>query len=248
MSAHFFTDFPAMILAAGRGERMRPLTDRLPKPMLEVHGKNLLQYHIEGLKKNHFKKVVINHAWLGDRIEAYFGNGSAFGIDILYSAETEALETAGGIRNALQLLDPSDYFLVLNGDTFMPDFPFERISQLVEKLRRENHLHQPQTLAHLFLVPNPPHHPEGDFCLLDNQILPEGLVQPELVTTPQFTFSGAGIYHRDLFNHIGYGQKAPLAPLLREAINQRRVRGEVLECAWHDVGTPDRLYSLNESI
>jgi MurNAc alpha-1-phosphate uridylyltransferase len=248
MNHSFFDDFPAMILAAGRGERMRPLTDSLPKPMLKIHGKNLLQYHLEGLARVGFKKVVINHAWLGHLIEDYFGNGEKLGIEILYSREHEALETAGGIATAQSLLNAEDYFLVINGDTFMPDFPFERIQDIVEQLRIDISEGGAALQAYLFLVKNPPQHPQGDFYLLSPQVVSEDQLKNNPLSQSKHTFSGAGIYHKELFKDLAVFQKAPLAPLLKKAMSKLLVEGELLQCAWHDVGTPDRLLALNQSL
>ena len=145
---------PCLLLAAGRGERMRPLTDTIPKPLLEVHGKSLLAWHLEGLAKVGVKQVVINHAWLGEQIEAALGTGESFGLRIEYSKEETALETAGGICKALSLLKANDYFLVMNGDVFAPHFPINDLLNRILELRT-----QQQFLAHLILVPNPPQHP-----------------------------------------------------------------------------------------
>jgi len=235
-----------MILAAGRGERMRPLTDSLPKPLLEIKGKSLLQYHLEGLKHHGFKHIVINHAWLGQHIEDAFGNGSKFALQIDYSSETVALETAGGIVNALPLLQPEDYFLVINGDTFMPEFPFEKIQDIVNQLRINKVQDHLLMQAYLFLVPNPSHHPHGDFYLFNDYVFSENPISPNSSGASKYTFSGAGIYHKNLFNEIPIGTKHPLAPLLKKAMMQRLVKGEVMQCSWHDVGTPDRLLALNK--
>jgi MurNAc alpha-1-phosphate uridylyltransferase len=246
MNSSFFSNFPVMILAAGRGERMRPLTDSLPKPLLEVKGKSLLQYHLEGLKGYGFERVVINHAWLGQLIENAFGNGSQLGLQINYSSETIALETAGGIAKAIPLLQPSDYFLVLNGDTFIPEFPFEKIQTIVHQLRMYSLPLTRRIQAYLFLVPNPSHHPHGDFYLFNDYVFSENPISPNSSGASKYTFSGAGIYHKNLFNEIPIGTKHPLAPLLKKAMMQRLVKGEVMQCSWHDVGTPDRLLALNK--
>jgi MurNAc alpha-1-phosphate uridylyltransferase len=246
MNLSFFSDFPAMILAAGRGERMRPLTDQVPKPMLEIRGKNLLQYHIEGLRNAGFQKVVINHAWLGHVIEDYFGDGSRFGIEIVYSKEETALETAGGISTAQTLLAPNDYFFVINGDTFVPNFPFDRIPDLVDQLRIDHAEGGKALLAYLFLVNNPPHHRQGDFYLMPPIVMSDDQLKTNPLGQSKYTFSGAGIYHKDLFLETPAGQKAPLAPLLKKAMGQLLVEGELLKCPWHDVGTPDRLLELNQ--
>jgi MurNAc alpha-1-phosphate uridylyltransferase len=242
----FFSDFPAMILAAGRGERMRPLTDHKPKPLLEIHGKSLLQYHLEGLKRNGFEHIVINHAWLGSQIEEAFGSGADLGLNIQYSKEEVALETAGGISKALPLLNPSDYFFVINGDTFIPHFPFNRIQDIVEQLRIDHAEGLTPLLAYLFLVKNPPHHPQGDFYLTQPHIFSDDQLSSNPLGQSKYTFSGAGIYHKSLFTHLEVNQKAALAPILKNAMGQLLVEGELLTCSWHDVGTPDRLLALNQ--
>ena len=246
MDTSFFSDFPAMILAAGRGERMRPLTDTVPKPLLTIKGKSLLQYHLEGLKRNSFEHVVINHAWLGQLIEDTFGHGAEFDLQIDYSSETVALETAGGIAQALPLLHPQDYFLVLNGDTFMPEFPFEQIQSVVNQLRMDSLQDKPVIQAYLFLVPNPSHHPLGDFYLFDSYVSSEKPISSTSQGESKYTFSGAGIYHKNLYKDISPGTKYALAPLLKVAMLKRLVKGEILSCSWHDVGTPDRLLALNQ--
>ncbi len=216
----------AMILAAGRGERMRPLTDHTPKPLLEVQGKPLLQYHIEALARAGVIDVVINIAHLGQQIVERFADGAGFGVRIQYSPEPEgALETGGGIHHALPLLDESP-FLVVNGDIFT-DYPIER---LVE---------QHCALAHLVLVPNPPQHPRGDFFLHQGRLAAEG--------EPRYTYSGLGLYHPDLFAHC-HGGRFPLAPLLRAAMPSGDISGELYTGNWSDVGTPERLQALNEML
>ncbi|MGB7542343.1 MAG: nucleotidyltransferase family protein [Burkholderiales bacterium] len=216
----------AMILAAGRGERMRPLTDAKPKSLLEVRGKALIVRTIEALARAGFRELVINHAHLGSEIEAALGDGSRFGIAIRYSPEAEALETAGGIANALPLLGAGP-FVVVNGDVFC-DFDFSRLAGRALA----------QNLAHLVLVGNPPHHRQGDFSLTGDKVGTEG--------EPRWTFSGIGLYRPELFDGIGSGTRAQLAPLLRAAMAQQRVSGELHRGAWHDVGTPERLAALNE--
>lgn len=215
----------AMILAAGRGERMRPLTDHTPKPLLRVAGRTLIEYHMAALAAAGFDEIVINHAHLGTQIERALGDGSRYGVRISYSAEGEALETGGGILRALPLLGPSP-FLVVNGDVWT-DFPYER-------LRRE-----PAGLAHLVLVDNPPHHPQGDFALVD------GLVQPQ--GERLLTFSGLGIYRPQLFAGCEPG-RFPLAPLLRRAMAGGEVSGEYYKGRWLDVGTPQRLAELEQML
>jgi len=217
----------AMILAAGRGERMRPLTDKLPKPLLEVQGKALILWHIEKLAKNGFKTIVINIAHLGYKIAEFLGDGSKWGVEIIYSDEQEsgALESAGGIKKALTLLG-DEPFLVVNGDVFC-DYEFLHDFELGEYL------------AHLVLVPNPSHNLKGDFGLHDN------LVQNE--SNIMYTFSGIGYYSPKLFENV-FLQKSPLAPLLRKNIENKTISGELFHGIWHDIGTPQRLNEINSTI
>src|SRR6266481_7545326 len=207
-----------MILAAGRGERMRPLTDAIPKVLLEVRGKSLIVWLIEALARSGVREIVINHAHLGHLIEAALGDGRRFGVAIRYSREAEALETAGGIAKALPLLGERP-FIAVNGDIFC-DFDF---STLVGRALG-------QDLAHLVLVANPPHHPQGDFSLRGAEVGSNG--------EPKLTFSGIGLYRPELFKSIQSGSKGQLAPLLRAAMAHRQVSGEVHRGLWHDVGTP----------
>lgn len=213
----------AMILAAGRGERMRPLTDTTPKPLLLVAGKPLILHTLEKLRKAGFNDIIINLAHLGEQIIDYLNDGSQFGVNISYSNEgEEGLETAGGIINALPLLGDRP-FLVINGD-IATDFP-------LASLRNRT-----VDLAHLVLVDNPEHHPMGDFGL-DKRM---NLVDNSRV---KFTFSGLGVYHPDLFDHVPPG-KSKLAPLLRQAIKSGRATGEKHSGFWMDIGTPQRLQEL----
>ncbi len=216
----------AMILAAGRGERMRPLTDHTPKPLLSVGGKSLIVWHIERLAKAGFKEILINHAHLGSQIEAALKDGSAWGVNIQYSPEASALETAGGIANALSLLG-REPFLVVNGDVFT-EIEFSR---LVLKTHY---------LAHLVMVDNPPQHPQGDFALIGDRLMVEGV--------PKLTFSGVGVYHPDLFVSVKPGEAAKLAPLLRDAMNKSLVTGQHYQGLWHDIGTPERLNALDKQL
>lgn len=218
----------AMILAAGRGERMRPLTDHTPKPLLKVGGKPLIVWHLERLAHAGFKEVVINHAHLGEQIEAALGDGSQWGLRIQYSPEKIALETAGGIANALPLLG-SEPFLVINGDTFT-ELDFANI-----KLT-------PNNLVHLVLVDNPPQHSQGDF-VYDNGVLKND--DAENNATSKLTFSGVGVYHPSLFASVQHGEPAKLAPLLRQAIASNKASAEHYQGAWHDIGTPERLAALD---
>lgn len=213
----------AMILAAGRGERMRPLTDFMPKPLLKIKGKALIEYHLEKLAQANFEKVVINHHWLGEQIETTLGNGDKYGVQIKYSKEINILETGGGIIQALPLLG-KEPFLVINGDVWC-DIDFNEISLKINKL------------AHLFLIDNPEHNLKGDFGLEN------GLVTNE----PQLTFSGIGVYHINLFRNY-QPQKLALAPILRKAIVEQNVTGEHFKGQWFDIGTPARLEMLENCI
>jgi MurNAc alpha-1-phosphate uridylyltransferase len=224
----------AMILAAGHGNRMRPLTDFTPKPLLEVAGKPLIVWHLEKLKQAGFRDIVINIAWLGEQIPAALGDGSAFGLNIEYSDEQNegALETAGGIVKALNLLG-NQPFLVISGDIWC-DYD---LSSLI-LLKRNN-------LAHLILVDNPPHHPKGDFVLATNaQLSQQG-------ANPKYTFSGIGYYHPNLFfplrDRIKQGKipkQQPIGALLRATMDKGHVSGEYFSGDWRDIGTPERLKKL----
>jgi MurNAc alpha-1-phosphate uridylyltransferase len=220
----------AMILAAGRGERMRPLTDHTPKPLLEAGGKPLIVWHIERLRAAGFRELVINHAHLGHRLEGALGDGAAFGVRIAWSPEASALETAGGIRHALPLLGDAP-FVVVNGDVFC-DADFAALRVAAADLRADG------ALAHLLLVDNPAHHPEGDF-----RLDPDGLVRAD--GPPRLTFSGLGAYHPALFTGLADDTPAKLAPLLRAAMNAGQVTGRHHAGRWIDVGTPRRLADLD---
>jgi len=227
-----------MILAAGRGERMRPLTDHTPKPLLTVAGKPLILWHIEKLAKAGFGRIVINHAHLGDQIEEVLGDGDAFGLELRYSREGEALETAGGIATAMPLIG-AEIFPVINGDVFC-DYDFARFAGIMDCMQNDD------TLAHLVLIDNPPHHLKGDFVLDDGLVRDKDIPFP-LPPSP-FTFSGIGIYRRELFASIEPWKKAPLAPLLKAAMKNGRVSGEHFAGRWVDVGTPQRLRELDHEI
>ena len=227
---------PCFLLAAGRGERMRPLTDDLPKPLLTIQNKSLLEWHLDALAKANIRDVVINHAWLGEKIEGALGNGSQFGLQIQYSPEGNALETAGGICKALPIIAPEDYFLVINGDVFTPNLPITKILEIIPTMRTK----PSKLLAHLLMVPNPVQHPEGDFYLKGSAVN-----STESADAEKLTFSGIGIYHKDLFKDLEFGAPAKLAPLLRAAMEQNKVSGEKYLGPWHDVGTPQRLQELN---
>lgn len=224
----------AMILAAGRGERMRPLTDHTPKPLLEAGGKPLIVHHLERLARAGMRDLVINHAHLGGRIKAALGDGSPWGVHIAYSPEESALETGGGIFRALPLLGDGP-FLVVNGDVWT-DLDFARLTLA------------PGRLAHLILVDNPPHHPRGDFFLAEGRVQVESAVS-SLTAGPtaeprRLTFSGIGVYHPDLFLGCRPGP-FPLAPLLRAAMETGLVSGERHPGLWLDIGTPQRLLELD---
>ena len=228
----------AMILAAGRGERMRPLTDHTPKPLLSVGGKPLVVWHIERLRAAGFTHIVINHAHLGQQIEDTLGNGDALGVSIVYSREGIALETAGGIATAMPLID-CEVFPVINGDIYT-EFDFSRLAEPMARLEAGH------DQVHLVMVDNPPQHPNGDFVLEAGRVINSDV--PLTQHPARFTFSGIGVYHRALFAQTEAGVKAPLAPLLRQAIDAGRASGEHYDGRWIDVGTPERLKQLDESL
>ncbi|MCW8274852.1 nucleotidyltransferase family protein [Pseudomonas sp. PCH199] len=217
----------AMILAAGKGERMRPLTLTTPKPLVRAGGVPLIEYHLRALAAAGFTEIVINHAWLGQQIEDYLGDGSRYGVSIQYSPEGEPLETGGGIFRALPLLG-DEAFVVVNGDIWT-DYDFSV-------------LHQPIVgLAHLVLVNNPVHHPAGDFQLIDGEVR-DG--QPGAAT---LTYSGIAVLHPQLFESCCAGA-FKLAPLLRAAMANGQVSGERLNGLWVDVGTHERLAEVETLI
>lgn len=220
-----------MLLAAGRGERMRPLTDITPKPLLEVGGKPLIVWHIERLARAGLTELVINHAHLGEQIVRDLGNGKNFGVTIKYTAERSALETAGGIANALHLLGDTP-FAVINADVYC-EYDFAQLPIRAKTLTKNG------DAAHLVLVNNPAQHPKGDFGLQEGRVTE---------SEPKLTFSGIGIYNPVLFKHIPRGTIAPLAPLLREKIAAGKVGGEHYSGHWVDVGTPQRLQQLDNDL
>ncbi len=264
---------PAIVLAAGRGERMRPLTDTTPKPLLAVRGQPLLMWHVQALRGGGFGQLVINTAWLGEKIKHFFGTlrltdqhgqpllPSHTSTDILFSDELadfgQALETAGGIARALPLLFPQatpgqpseqDVFWVVAGDVFVPGFAFSQAS--VARFRASNHL------AHLWLVPNPAHNPAGDFGLTADGMalnLPKLAGAGDTIQPVRYTYSTIGLYRAELFSAPWcdiapgnpQGTAAPLAPLLRRAMDAGRVSAELYLGTWTDVGTPERLAQLN---
>ena len=232
--------FKAMILAAGKGERMRPLTDTCPKPLLQVGGKMLIEYHLEKLAPAGFTSVIINHAYLGHMIETALQNGNRYGLQIQYSPEQLVLETAGGIANALPLLTDADKnkpFAVINADIFC-DIDFSILQPVLQAMQSNPQ----QTLAHLVLVDNPPHHPEGDFFLNSHTGRLTGSAN---VDCRKLTFSGIGVYHPALFANVPPGQAVKLAPLLRQAIASGKAAGAYHPGLWLDIGTPERLQQLD---
>jgi MurNAc alpha-1-phosphate uridylyltransferase len=216
----------AMLLAAGRGERMRPLTDDTPKPLLRIGGQMLIAHHIHALARAGFTQLVINHAWLGAQLERALGDGTAYGVHIEYSPEGEtALETGGGIYRALPLLG-SEPFLVVNADIWT-DYDFANLPAA------------PDGLAHLVMVDNPPHHEQGDFSLVAGRLAQQGPLM--------LTFSGIGVYRPELFAGCRPGA-FPLAPLLRAAMDREQVSGEYYPGRWTDIGTPERLAEVNAGL
>ncbi len=215
-----------MILAAGRGERMRPLTDETPKPLLQVNSIPLIEYHIEALVRGGISEIVINLAWLGDQIRGWVGDGTKYGIKIAYSDEgSEALETGGGIFRALPLLGDAPFWLV-NGDIFCP-YPYQARDL------------EDGVLGHLVMVPNPEHHAGGDFSLVDGRVT--------LRAAHTLTYSGIAVLHPDLFAGCGDG-KFPLAPMFNAAIERSVLSGERFNGRWIDVGTPERLAALDHML
>ena len=216
----------AIILAAGRGERMRPLTDTMPKPLLEVNGKPLIQYHVENLVRAGVTGIVINHGVFGEQIENHLGDGSRFQVNIRYSAEgNHPLDTGGGIYRALPFLG-DDPFLAINADIWT-DYPFQNLPV------------QPTGRVHLVLVENPEHNPAGDFAISDGQVGNAG--------SRKYTFSGIGVYRKELFDEMS-GGVFPLTPLIRKAADKYLVTGEIYDRVWLDIGSPERLASLRNQV
>jgi len=231
----------AMILAAGRGERMRPLTDVCPKPMLKVAGVPLIEHHIKKLAAAGITDIVINHAWLGHVIEDYLQDGSQWGVSITYSRETEgALETAGGIIKAMPLLldetNKSEPFLVVNGDVYT-DFSFDDIPTLPLNC-----------FAHIWLIANPEHNKKGDFCVMNDQLINIASQKAVEEALQSFTFSGIGLYRPEFFMQHLSNEILPLGPLLRHYADVSKVSACVMSSTWIDVGTPERLKALNEQV
>ena len=220
-----------MILAAGRGERMRPLTDQTPKPLLDVGGRPLIEHHLAKLAAAGFERIIINHAHLGEQIVAAVGDGSRWGVTTCFSAEQDALETAGGIANALALIS-SEAFAVVNSDIYS-DYDYARLRVAAQRLLDDHH-----RLAHLILVDNPAHNPMGDFALENGDVVIE--------SANKLTFSGLATYRPELFASVLPGEKKPLGPLLQAQAGVGRVSGEHYHGNWTDVGTPQRLAILNK--
>ncbi|MFM0607149.1 nucleotidyltransferase family protein [Paraburkholderia sediminicola] len=227
----------AMIFAAGRGERMRPLTDTCPKPLLEAGGKPLIVWQIERLAKAGFQTIVINHAWLGEQIEAALGDGSRWGVQLRYSAEHEALETAGGIVQALPLLEDdgtSEVFVAVSGDV-CADFDYATLNTRAVELAA-----MPEPGMHLVMVPNPPFHPNGDFGLVDGTL--------SLDAQPRFTFGNIGLYDTRMFRDLPRGTRRALTPYYRGTIARGLASGELYEGLWENVGTPAQLQALDQRL
>ncbi|TWX73178.1 N-acetylmuramate alpha-1-phosphate uridylyltransferase MurU [Colwellia sp. C1TZA3] len=229
----------AMILAAGRGERMRPLTDDCPKPLLQVNGIPLIEYHIKNLVAAGIENIVINHAWLGQKIVDYLGCGKQFSANISYSEELIALETAGGIIKALPMLTEheDDVFMVINADIYS-DFDFKQLPSL-----------SAECSAHLLLVENPEHNRQGDFVLVEGM-----LANPKSKQEVTYTFSGMALYRKSFFEQdsatryqalMAQPAVQPLAPMLRAGADQQKISASVIDTTWTDVGTPERLARLN---
>ncbi len=224
-----------MILAAGRGERMRPLTDTCPKPLLKVNGIPLIEYHIKNLAAAGITDIVINHAWLGQKLVDYLADGKQFSVNITYSEEPVALETAGGIIKALPLLanNEQDTFIVVNGDVYC-DYNFNDLPKLASEFD-----------AHLLLVRNPEHNAKGDFQLAGNKLI--NLIDNQQTT---YTFSGIALYKKRFFSQNVAEELhsvAPLAPMLKAGAQTGKITANVIDNAWTDVGTPERLAQLNQN-
>jgi MurNAc alpha-1-phosphate uridylyltransferase len=227
----------AMIFAAGRGERMRPLTDHTPKPLLEAGGKPLIEWQIERLAQAGFRTIVINHAWLGERLEAALGDGSCWGVQLRYSPEQEALETAGGIAQALPLLEDGAagaIFLGVAGDVYT-DFDYTSLHARAGRLAS-----QAGPGMHLVMVPNPPFHPAGDFGLVD------GIVSGD--AEPRLTFGSIALYDTRMFRALPRGTRRALTPYYRETIARGLASGELYDGPWDNVGTVAQLQALDERL
>jgi MurNAc alpha-1-phosphate uridylyltransferase len=227
-----------MILAAGRGERMRPLTDSCPKPLLKVRGRPLILWQVLNLVRAGITDIVINHAHLGHMIEEALGDGSRYGARIVYSAEGTALETAGGIARARGLLGDAP-FVALSGDIYVPHFDFAQVLDVLQDndVWGNPHPADKRDVAWLYLVKNPPFHPQGDFALSNYSIRSDG--------APRHTFANIGVYRPEMFDGIVPGERAKLGPLLHAYAAQGLIGGELYNGTWENVGTPDQLAALN---
>ena len=223
----------AMILAAGRGERMRPLTDVTPKALLKVAGKALIEWQIERLVAAGFRDIVINHAWLGEQIEIALGNGSRFGARLAYSAEGEALETVGGIVKALPLLGDRP-FLVTSGDVYT-ECDYGHLIDMIDAIEAEF----PRRVAHFVLADNPPFHPQGDMAVVNGTASMEG---------SRLNYSGIAVYHPGLFKSFAPGMKMKLFPWAFGFVSQGRVSAEHCRGCWENLGTPAQLEALNRQL
>ena len=228
----------AMIFAAGRGERMRPLTDSTPKPLLVVRGRPLIVWHVVNLVKAGITDIVINHAHLGEQIEALLGDGSKYGANIQYSREGTALETAGGVAAARHLLG-EEPFLAVSADLFIPQFDFTQVLDVLhdKDLWGNPYPAEKRDLCWLYLVPNPDFHPDGDFGLTLYTVNNDG--------TPRYTFGNIGVYRMEMFDGIAPGSHAKLGPLLRAAAERGQVGGEIYTGPWQNLGTVQQLEQLN---
>jgi N-acetyl-alpha-D-muramate 1-phosphate uridylyltransferase len=227
----------AMIFAAGRGERMRPLTDTCPKPLLEAGGRPLIVWQIERLARAGFATIVINHAWLGEQIERALGDGSRWNVRLAYSAEGEALETAGGIAQALPLLEEDgrpEVFVAVSGDVYC-EFDYARLRERASRMAEAD-----SPGMHLVMVPNPPFHAEGDFALAGDKVSLDG--------APRFTFGNIGLYDTRMFRDLPRGTPHPLTPYYRDTIRAERASGELYDGPWENVGTPAQLKALDEAL
>ena len=229
----------AMIFAAGRGERMRPLTDEIPKPLLKVRGRPLIVWHILNLVRAGIDEIVINHAHLGQMIEETLGDGSRFGARISYSREEKGLETAGGVAKARPLLG-EEPFVAVSADIYCPHFDFSKVKDVLQEKDVWGKPHEitQRDVAWLYLVKNPSHHLEGDFALNSFSVSNEG--------SPRYTYSGIGIFRPEMFDSVKVGEVVRLSVILREYIARGQVGGEVIRDFWEDVGTIERLNKLNE--
>ncbi len=226
----------AMIFAAGRGTRMRPLTDTCPKPLLEVGGKPLIVWQIERLAQAGCTAIIINHAWLGHLVETTLGDGMRWGVQIHYSAEDEGLETAGGIAHALPLFkkySTASSFIAVSGDIFT-DYDYRQLIPHAQRIAQAS-----EAQMHLIMVPNPTYHPNGDFVLNE-----EDGGRLSLANGPRFTFGNIGVYDTRMFETIPSGTVSPLLPYYRAAINAQRATGELYTGYWANVGTPLELQAL----